>query len=349
MALTRRPEATGLYDPAMEHDSCGVGFVANIKGARNHQLIEDALKILWHMDHRGAVGAEKNTGDGAGILTALPYEFLEKVAKRDANLTLPSKGKYAAGIVFLPQKDAERAAAKKRFEEIVVRFGQKMIGWRTVPVNDSDIGPTAKASEPVMEMVFVENVQSLPEEGFDRKLWLIRKRATHEIHASEIDTDHIFYVASLSSRIMVYKGMLTPAQVDTYFPDLHDEDFTTHLAMVHSRFSTNTFPSWDRAQPLRFMSHNGEINTLRGNVNKMKARQGQLESMLFGAELKEAFPIIEPDLSDSGAFDNVLELLIMAGRPMPEAMMMMVPEAWQNHKTMDKKKRSFYHYHSHIM
>ena len=350
MALTRRPEASGLYDPAMEHDSCGVGFVANIKGVRSHQLIEDALNVLWHMDHRGAVGAEKNTGDGAGILTALPWEFLEKVAKRDAGLTLPAKGKYAAGMVFLPKKDAERAAAKKRCEELVARFGQKLIGWRTIPVNNADLGPTAKASEPVMEMIFVENVGALSEEAFDRKLWLIRKRATHEIHGiAGFDSDSIFYIASLSSRIMVYKGMLTPAQVMNYFPDIHDPDFTTHLAMVHSRFSTNTFPSWDRAQPLRFMSHNGEINTLRGNVNKMKSRQGQLISELFGDELRDAYPIIEPDLSDSGAFDNVLELLIMAGRSMPEAMMMMVPEAWQNHKTMDKKKKSFYRYHSHIM
>ncbi|OHD13506.1 MAG: glutamate synthase subunit alpha, partial [Spirochaetes bacterium GWB1_48_6] len=350
MAYSKRPEKTGLYDPALEHDACGVGFVAHIKGKRSHQLIDDASHLLCNMDHRGAVGAETNTGDGAGILTALPYEFLEKVAKKEAGITLPGKGQYAAGILFLPKNPQDRQAAKDKFAEITTRFGQKLLGWRLVPVDNSTIGPSAIASEPVMEMVFIENVGGLSEEAFDRKLFVIRKRAVHEIRGTKIDGDDFFYVVSLSSRVIVYKGMLTPAQVYTYYAkDLGDPDYLTHLAMVHSRFSTNTFPSWDRAQPLRYMSHNGEINTVRGNVNKMISRQGLLKSPLFGDDLSSILPVIEPDLSDSGCLDNVLELLTMAGRPLPEAVMMMIPEAWQNHRTMDLKKKAFYHYHANLM
>ncbi len=350
MPFVKRPGRYGLYDPANEKENCGVGFIANIKGKRNHSIIEDAGHILCRMDHRGARGAEVNTGDGAGMLTALPYEFLAKVAKRDAGLTLPAEGSFAAGIVFLPQNAADRAACKATVEKTVLAAGQKLLGWRVVPTNSANLGPTARASEPAMEMLFVGVGSSgLSPEAFDRKLFVIRKEATHALRGKAHDKDSHFYVASLSCRVMVYKGMLAPEQLFDYYPDLTDPDYTSHLAMVHSRFSTNTFPSWDRAQPLRFMAHNGEINTLRGNKNKMLSRQGTLKSELFGDELKRAFPVIEPDLSDSGAFDNALETLLMGGRSLPESVMMMIPEAWENHQSMSASKKAFYEYASSMM
>jgi len=351
MAMVQRPEKSGLYDPQFEKDSCGVGFLAHIKGKRSHQILLDASNILCRMDHRGARGAEIDTGDGAGILTALPWEFLEKVALRDAGIHLPARGTWAAGLVFLPQDKKEREACKAEIHSIVTARGQKLLGWRSLKVDNSALGPAAKASEPMVETLFVGSAAGLSSDDFDRQLFLIRKKATHRLRGKEgLDTHHFFYINSLSTRVIVYKGMLTPDQVWSYYDaDLSDPDFTTHLAMVHSRFSTNTFPSWDRAQPLRWMSHNGEINTVRGNINKMFARQQSLHSDLFGPDLTEAFPIIEPDLSDSGDFDNVLELLALGGRSLPEAVMMMIPEAWQNHESMDAGKKAFYRYHSAIM
>ncbi len=356
MPFTTRPGSHGLYSPAFEHENCGVGFLANIKGIRTHSIIEDANHILCRMDHRGARGAEENTGDGAGILTALPDKFLRKAAARDSGLVLPAEGTYAAGIVFLPVDEAKRDECKTAVERIVAEAGQICLGWRRVPVENSRLGPSARASEPVMEMIFVEAMGSagsgfapMSPAAFDRKLFIIRKRSTHMLRGSEHDPESHFYVSSLSCRVMVYKGMLSADQLMDYFPDLSDPDYISHLAMVHSRFSTNTFPSWDRAQPLRCMAHNGEINTLRGNVNKMLSRQGLLESGLFGPELASAFPVNEPDLSDSGSFDNVLELLLMGGRSLPEAVMMMIPEAWENHRAMSAEKRAFYEYASSMM
>jgi glutamate synthase (NADPH/NADH) large chain len=351
MARNKRPVGEGLYDPQFEKDSCGVGFLAHIKGKRSHQILRDASNILCRMDHRGARGAEPNTGDGAGILTALPWEFLEKVAKRDAGITLPARGSWAAGLVFLPQDKAQREACRAEFAKLAASLGLKVLGWRKNPVDNSALGPTAKASEPCVETLFVGAPAGLDADGFDRKLFLVRKKAVHTLRSKPgFDTESFFYVCSLSTKVIVYKGMLTPDQVWSYYAqDLSDPDYVTHLAMVHSRFSTNTFPSWDRAQPLRYMSHNGEINTVRGNINKMFARQKTLRSELFGPELSQAFPIIEPDLSDSGDFDNVLELLLLAGRSLPEAVMMMIPEAWQNHTGMDDAKKAFYRYHSALM
>ena len=349
--MVKRPESSGLYDPSFEKDSCGVGFLANIKGKRSHQILVDAAQILCRMDHRGARGAEVNTGDGAGILTALPWEFLEKVARRDAGLSLGARGTWAAGVVFLPQDIWEREACKAEIGSVIAARGQRLIGWRQVKVDNSSLGPSARAAEPVVEQLFVGSAAGLSADAFDRQLFLIRKKVTHALRSKPgFDSQSFFYVSSLSTRILVYKGMLTPDQVWSYYDaDLSDPDYTTHLAMVHSRFSTNTFPSWDRAQPLRWMSHNGEINTVRGNINKMFARQQSLASDLFGPDLKEAFPIIEPDLSDSGDFDNVLELLVLGGRSLPEAVMMMIPEAWQNHTGMDAEKKAFYQYQSAIM
>ncbi|MBI1923959.1 glutamate synthase large subunit, partial [Candidatus Poribacteria bacterium] len=332
-----------------EHDSCGVGFIAHIKGKRSHQIILDANQILCHMDHRGARGCEVNTGDGAGILTALPHEFLKRVAAEELNVDLPAPNYFAAGIVFLPTDAVERQFCKRTVEKIIFEQGQKFIGWRSVPVNsdEADIGPSARASEPVIEQLFVAADDKLEPEAFERQLYVIRKRASHQLRIhSGLRQARMFYICTLSMKVIVYKGQLVPSQLMIYYPDLLAPDFKSHLAMVHSRFSTNTFPSWDRAHPNRFMSHNGEINTLRGNTNWMHARQGVMRSELFGDDLKKLFPIIEPDCSDSGNFDNALELLLMAGRSLPEAVMMMIPEAWENHESISPAKRAFYEYYS---
>ena len=345
------PEKTGLYDPQYEKDSCGVGFVAHIKGERSHQIILDGAQILNHMEHRGACGCEPNTGDGAGFLTALPHEFLQKAAKRDLGVDLPPPGQFSAGIIFLPQLESERKHCKETVEQVVAEQGQRLIGWRNVPTDakKADIGPSALATEPHCEMLFVGAADGLEGDAFERRLYVIRKRSSSLLRDSKLEQAKMFYVNSLSTKVLVYKGQLTPEQVVPYFPDLSDPDYKSHLSMVHSRFSTNTFPSWDRAQPNRFMSHNGEINTLRGNMNWMHAREGVVASDLFGDELSKCFPICEPDCSDSGTFDNVLEFLLMTGRSLPEAVMMMIPEAWQNHETMDLKKKNFYEFHSCLM
>ncbi len=346
------PGKNGLYNPANEKDSCGVGFVAHIKGQRSHQMVLDADHMLRRMDHRGACGCEANTGDGAGMLTALPHGFLTKVAKADLNTDLPEPGKFGAGIVFLPTIDAERAKCKSAIESIVAEQGQQLVGWRAVPVRpeEADIGPTALDAMPVIEQLFIAAGDGLEGDAFERQLYVIRKRASHLLRSDDsLEQASMFYICSLSTKVIIYKGMLTPGQLMPFFPDLSDEDYTTHLAMVHSRFSTNTFPSWDRAQPKRFMSHNGEINTLRGNINWMRAREGQCKSELFGDDLPKLFPVVEADCSDSGTFDNVLEFLLMTGRTPQEAVMMMIPEAWQKHATMPPDKRAFYEYHSAMM
>ena len=346
MHRKQRPLSHLLYRADHEHDACGVGFVAHLKGLASHSLIGMAREVLINMTHRGAVGAEKNTGDGAGILTALPHALLEEIAQRELGQTLPPRGSFAAGLVFLPQDEAERVACRSAVEAVIAEEGQRCIGWRPVPTDNRDLGPSAISAEPVIEQLFVGAGEGAGEGAFERALYLIRKRVTHRLRGSRNDTHHFFYICSLSTRNIVYKGMLTPEQLFDYYADLRDPLFETHLAMVHSRFSTNTFPSWDRAQPLRFMSHNGEINTLRGNVNKMNAREGVLRSGLFGADLERAFPIIEPDLSDSGSFDNVLELLLLSGRELPEAVMMMVPEAWETHRHMPDIGKAMYEFMS---
>ena len=350
--LFHLPPAQGLYDPEHEKDACGVGFIAHIKGKPSHQIVVDADTILQNMDHRGACGCEPNTGDGSGILCGLPHKFLRKVARRDLGVDLPEPGQFAAGLIFLPVDEAERAHCKQTMERLIEQAGQRLIGWRRVPQETdlADVGPTARRSEPVIEQLFVAAAEGSDPDAFERQLYVIRKRSSHLLRGSqELRQALMFYVCSLSTKVIIYKGMLTPAQVMPYFPDLRDEDFETHLAMCHSRFSTNTFPSWDRAQPLRFMSHNGEINTLRGNKNWMRAREGSAQSELFGEELSKLFPVIEPHCSDSGTFDNVLEFLLLNGRTLQEAIMMMVPEAWQKHETMPEEKRAFYEYFSCLM
>jgi glutamate synthase (NADPH/NADH) large chain len=336
----------------MEHDSCGVGFVAHIKGQRSHQIVRDADHLLCRMDHRGARGAEPNTGDGAGILTALPYEFLGRVAEEDLGRALPEPGRFGAGLVFLPTDSAQREQCKQTVAAVCAAEGQELVGWRAVPTDPTgaDLGPTARAAAPHIEQVFIAAGADLAGDAFERKLYLIRKRVSLKLRReAALSQGKLFYVCSLSTKVMIYKGMLTPGQLLTFFPDLKDPDYVSHLAMVHSRFSTNTFPSWDRAQPNRFMSHNGEINTLRGNINWMQAREGVVATPLFGDDIGGLFPIVEPDCSDSGTFDNVLEFLLMTGRTLQEAVMMMVPEAWQKNDLMSDQKRAFYEYHSCLM
>ncbi len=350
--LLHLPKSRGLYDPANEHDACGVGFVAHIKGQRSHQILIDAEEVLRNMDHRGACGCEPNTGDGAGVLTALPHEFLSAAVASDLKAQLPPPGRFAAGNVYLPQDLNERAYCKQQVEQIVDEQQQRLIGWRAVPVDSraADLGPTAVQSEPFIEQLVVAAADGVDGDAFERQLYLIRKRSSNLLRRdTSLKQRLMFYICSLSTKVIIYKGMLTTEQLFTYYPDLRDESFISHLAMVHSRFATNTFPSWDRAQPLRFMSHNGEINTVRGNANWMLARQGTLKSELFGDELKKLFPVVEPECSDSGTFDNVLEFLLMTGRTLQGAMMMMIPEAWQNHPTMSREKRAFYEFNSAVM
>ena len=356
---SRRRRFGGLYDPAFEHESCGIGFVAQLSGEASHRIVADAAQMLEAMEHRGAVGAEPNTGDGAGILTSMPRDFLARVAGDELGVELPAPGRFAVGNVFLPTEKAERRHCRRTVEEIVHRRGHRLAGWRRVPVrpDEADLGPTARDSQPAVEQLFVLAADRLERDAFERELYLIRKLATRALHRShvapegrqrnQLSTASLFYVASLSSKVVVYKGMFTPRQLVPFYPDLADRDYRAHVAMVHSRFSTNTFPSWDRAQPCRYMSHNGEINTLRGNVNWLHARQGAMKSPYFSdADLRSLFPVIEPDTSDSGSFDNALELLLMAGRSLPEAIMMMIPEAWEHRGDMAAEKRAFYEYHS---
>jgi len=342
----------GLYSPEYEKDACGVGFVAHIKGERSHQIVQDANLINCSMDHRGARGSEANTGDGAGILTALPHEFLQKVARLDLGIDLPEPGRFAAGIVFLPPDSKQREKCKATVERICIDEGQSLVGWRVVPTDAdaADIGPSARTAAPHFEQLFIAAGDGLQGDEFERKLYVIRKRVSHLLRNDEsLLQAKSFYICSLSTKVIIYKGMLAPDQVFKFYPDLNDPDYKSHLALVHSRFSTNTFPSWDRAQPNRFMSHNGEINTLRGNANWMRAREGVVASDLFDGSIDKVFPVVEPDCSDSGTFDNVLEFLLMTGRTLQEAVMMMVPEAWQKQDHMAAKKRAFYEYHSCLM
>ncbi|MFZ0828079.1 MAG: glutamate synthase large subunit [Verrucomicrobiia bacterium] len=344
---TTPPAKQGLYDPQFEHDSCGIGFVVNMKGRKSHQLVADGLQILVNLDHRGAVGCEPNTGDGAGILIQTPHEFLVKATGK-LGFKLPPFGDYGVGMMFLPPNPLERNAVKTAFAKIVSAEGQTLLGWRDVPTDNSSLGKTAVAAEPHMAQVFIGRNPALKDEAaFERKLYVIRKLAEQKIrYGSKIDGGKWFYVSSLSVRTVIYKGMLMPEQVAKYYPDLRDESMVTALALVHSRFSTNTFPSWDRAHPNRYIAHNGEINTLRGNVNWMKAAQANFKSALFGKDIKKVIPVINEDGSDSAQFDNCLELLVMAGRELPHAMMMMIPEPWENHESMDAERRAFYEYNS---
>ena len=341
------PQKQGLYDPQFEHDACGVGFICQMKGKRNHDVISQALTILVNLDHRGACGCEANTGDGAGILIQMPHAFFSKVAASE-KIILPEAGHYAVGMLYLSPEKEIRSISESIFAEIVAAEGQTILGWRDVPVDNSSLGKTAVGSEPFHRQVFIGRGANCPTvQDFERKLFVIRKIAHQKIRVAS--KDPFWYAPSISSRVIVYKGMLMPAQVGGYFIDLSDPSMDSALALVHSRFSTNTFPSWERSHPYRYIAHNGEINTLRGNINWMKAREPLLASPLLGDDISKILPIVNAGGSDSSMFDNVLELLVMGGRSLPHAMMMMIPEPWSGHESMSAEKKAFYEYHSCLM
>jgi len=343
------PPKQGLYDPAHEHDSCGVGFVANIKGRPSHTIVEQALQVLNNLSHRGACGCEVNTGDGAGILLQVPHAFLVAACRRE-HISLPGPREYGVGMVYLPENKQHRYKCEKLFEEIIANEGQTVLGWRTVPTHNFGLGNWARKNEPVVRQVFIGRDAKLTDDmAFERKLYVIRKLAERGIRQAGIKGGDRFYIPSLSYKTIIYKGMLLPGQVEPFYSDLADPALASAIALVHSRFSTNTFPSWERAHPYRYIAHNGEINTLRGNINWMVARQSMLESDLFGPDIKKLFPLVNEDGSDSAMFDNVLEFLVLGGRSLPHAMMMMIPEPWSGHESMSDEKKAFYEYHSCFM
>ena len=344
------PERQGLYDPANEHDACGVGFVAHIKGQKSHSIVQQGLLILKNLDHRGAVGADPLMGDGAGILIQIPDDYLrDEMAKQD--IVLPRAGDYGVGMVFLPQESASRLACQEAIERAVRAEGQVILGWRDVPVDrNMPMSPAVREREPVIRQVFIgRGADVMVTDALERKLYVIRRRAANAIRELGLEHSKEFYQPSMSARTIVYKGLLLADQVGEYYLDLKDERCVSALALVHQRFSTNTFPTWPLAHPFRMIAHNGEINTLRGNYNWMRAREKGTSSVLLGADLEKIWPLIYPNQSDTASFDNALELLVMGGYTLAHAMMMLIPEAWESHTLMDEKRRAFYEYHAAMM
>ncbi len=343
------PAAQGLYDPAHEHDACGLGFIAHIKGRKTHDIVTQGLSILENLTHRGATGADPLQGDGAGILLQLPDAFFRRACGK-LGITLPALGQYGVGMVFLPQEPASRMACEQEIERAIQAEGQVLLGWRDVPTDNSGLSTRTKEVEPVIRQVFVgRGSRDMDQDAFERKLYVIRKGAGHAIQDLDLRHGKEFYVPSMSTRTIVYKGMLLAHQVGEYYVDLHDRTMVSALAMVHQRFSTNTFPTWDLAHPFRFVSHNGEINTLRGNFNWIRAREGAIASKVLGDDLPKLWPLIYDGQSDSASFDNALELLLMGGYPLAHAMMLMIPEAWAGNPLMDEDRRAFYEYHAALM
>ncbi len=349
MAHAYPPTRQGLYDPANEHDACGVGFVANIKGAKSHAIVEQGLTILKNLTHRGAVGADPLAGDGAGILLQIPDRFFrDEMARQD--VLLPPIGEYGVGMVFLPQEPASRLACEYEIERAIKDEGQVLLGWRDVPCDNAGLGDSVRRIEPAIRQVFIGRGAGVTvTDALERKLYIIRKSSGHAIQALKLRHGKEFYVPSMSARTIVYKGMLLAGQVGAYYKDLQDERCVSALALVHQRFSTNTFPTWDLAHPFRLIAHNGEINTLRGNVNWIRARQGAISSPILGKDLDKLWPLIYDGQSDSASFDNALELLVMSGYSVAHSVMMMIPEAWEGHTLMDPSRRAFYEYHAAMM
>ncbi|HZZ44934.1 MAG TPA: glutamate synthase large subunit [Tepidisphaeraceae bacterium] len=348
------PSSQGLYDPAFEHDACGVGFICHIKGKGSNKIVSDSLTMLENMNHRGACGCESNSGDGAGILVSMPDKFFRREAER-LGFKLPKLGEYGAGMIFMPKDLTARRECQQIFEKVVRGYGMVVLGWRDVPTDakKADIGPTPLAKEPRVMQVFVGMGETFYNRtDFNRRMYLVRQRTENLIEFGEGISDaarEFFYICILSTNRMVYKGMLSADQLRAYYPDLADADFQSHLAIVHSRFSTNTFPAWRLAHPYRYIAHNGEINTLRGNRNWMRARTGSLQSEVFGDELSKMFPLLTETGSDSATFDNALQFLAVNGRSLPHSVLMMVPEAWQNNQLMDADLKAFYEYHACLM
>jgi len=342
------PPAQGLYDPAHEHDACGIGFVASIRGHKSHELIRQGIQVLLNLTHRGACGCDPETGDGAGVLIQIPHKFFSRECAK-LGFELPSPGSYGVGMTFLPVEKHPRLRCEGILERIVREEGLTVLGWRDTPTYASAIGRVARASQPYIQQIFIGCAPGMDEDALERKLYVVRKRAENEIRESGIEDAETFYIPSLSCRTIVYKGLLLAPQITNFYRELSDPDVVSALCLVHQRFSTNTFPSWQRAHPYRYVAHNGEINTLRGNVNWMHARQSLLRSPLFGDDLKKLYPIIAPDGSDSANFDNVVELLFQTGRSLPHVMAMLIPEAWAGNPHMDPEKRAFYEYHASLM
>ncbi len=347
MNIPGLPPQQGLYDPAHEKDSCGVGFVVNIKGQKSHDIVRKGLQVLENLTHRGAQGSDPFTGDGAGILIQVPHAFLRR-ACADVRVTLPEAGEYGVGMVFLPRDDESRKSCETLFERAIAAEGLKLLGWRDVPVKSDAIGPVARRTEPAMRQVFIARGM-LSDTQFEQKLYVIRKQVERAVRGSAIQQRDYFYVVSLSANTIVYKGLLLPEQMGQYYQDLGDSSVASSLALVHSRFSTNTFPTWPLAHPYRYICHNGEINTLKGNVNWMRARQGRLHSDAFGKDLEKLYPIVYDKQSDSASLDNALEFLVLGGRSLPHSMMMLIPEPWVGNPHMDLDRRGFYEYHAAMM
>ncbi len=351
--MGRVPERQGLYDPRNEHDACGVGFIANIRGQKSHETIQRGLQILVNLDHRGAVGADPLLGDGAGILIQIPDALFRDWATGEG-ITLPAPGDYAVAMCFLPQDEAARAFGISHFESFIEKEGQTVIGWRDVPTCLDGLGKTVIEQMPVIRQLFIGRGENCADQdAFERKLLAIRKQAQNPLKALEekhsLSGLSSFYMPSLSTRTIVYKGLLLAHQVGSFYADLQDARCQSALALVHQRFSTNTFPSWKLAHPYRFIAHNGEINTVRGNVNWMNARRRTMESDLLGADLDKMWPLIPHGQSDTACLDNALELLLAGGYSLSHAVMMLIPEAWAGNPMMDADRRAFYEYHAALM
>ncbi|NDC53334.1 MAG: glutamate synthase subunit alpha, partial [Planctomycetia bacterium] len=342
------PAPRGLYDPANEHDACGVGFIVNMHGRRSHEIVRRALQILENLTHRGACGCDPLTGDGAGILVQIPHDFFAAVAPQ-AGIRLPAAGDWAVGNVFLPPSEGDRETAERFFEQVCREEGLEFLGWRDVPTDNRGIGGTAREVEPFVRQAFVGRGKKVSRDHFEWKLFVARKRFGIEVGSLGISERAFVYVCSLSAKTVVYKGLLLADQVAKYYPDLSDPGFTSALALVHQRYSTNTFPTWDLAHPFRYIAHNGEINTVRGNTNWMHARESMLAHPVFGPDLDKIKPVIRDGGSDSATFDNVLELLVLAGRPLEEAVSMLIPEPWSGHETMADDLKAYYEYQACLM
>src|SRR5713101_7062117 len=342
------PPPQGLYDPAHEHDACGMGFVASIRGHKSHDIIRQGIQVLISLTHRGACGCDPETGDGAGVLIQIPHKFFTRECSK-LGFELPAPGAYAVGMTFLPVERHQRLQCEGILERIVREEGLEVLGWRDTPVDGSAVGRVARVSQPYIQQIFIACPADLNEDAFERKLYVVRKRAESEVGASDMEDGGMFYLPSLSARTIVYKGLLLAPQIANFYTELSDPDVASALCLVHQRFSTNTFPSWQLAHPYRYIAHNGEINTLKGNVNWMYARQSILSSPLFGDDIRKLFPIVTPGGSDSATFDNVLELLYLAGREIPHAMAMLIPEAWASNEHMNPEKKAFYEYHASLM
>src|SRR5580704_9837864 len=333
-----RPQ--GLYDPCYEHDACGMGFIVNLKGEKSHGIIQKGLEILKNLQHRGACGCDPETGDGAGILIQIPHEFFA----RELPFALPEAGNYGVGMMFLPVEPRERLLCEGAVERIAREEGLEVLGWRDTPVDSDAIGRQARATQPYIEQIFVCPAAEMTQDELERRLYVTRKRAENELGDREF-----FYVPSMSSRTIVYKGLLLAPQIAEFYGELADPATRSALCLVHQRFSTNTFPTWPLAHPYRYVCHNGEINTVRGNVNWMNARESVLASDQFGDDIKKIFPVIQPGNSDTGSLDNAVEMLTLAGRSLPHVMAMLIPEAWDADSTMPDDKRAFYEYHASLM